>query len=482
VADPLLALAPLLWVALLAVQATNAGRALFGSARGGALGAAVLLLHADPGGFFGLGPGAFNSHLATGIYGSPTTICGLVLLAGTVIALAGWLADGARARLAVLFVLALATSAAKTTVLPLVLAGVALAGLRALWLGHREERVRLAVALGVMAAAGAPLTLWQTGGEEGYASFVGVGAATVYTTSPFAAALARAFGGGTLAPALAVPGFLLWLVGYFGLAGVAAALWLARRREPLGTPQVVALGTIAAGLALGLTLDVPGLSQLFPLYNGQLLLALFAGAFLNTARPPFARPALAVALGSLLAVLALPALAQLVRGMIAAVRADMQAVSRAPTAVERDYAKALGWLRVHASRGAVVFADNPSLLLSAIGEVRLYYENGLYTARAWHAGPGREPWPERALLQQRLLRRTDVAAIAEARAAVGPGPRLLIAADAVQSRIEGGFVHAQVGSVLPRLLFPAELFERTYESATLQVYEARDTARAEARP
>jgi hypothetical protein len=367
-------------------------------------------------------------------------------------------------------------------VLPLVLGGVALAGLRALRPGRREERVRLAVALGVMAAAGAPLTLWQTGGEDGYASFVGVGAATVYTSSPFAAALSRAAGGGALAAAVAVAGFLPWLVGYFGLAGAAAALWLARRREALATLQVAAVGTIAAGLALGLALDVPGLSQLFPLYNGQLLLALFAGAFLDTARPPFARPALAAALGSLLAVLALPALAQLVRGPSAAVRADMQAVSQAPTAAERDYAKGLGWLRAHASRGAVVFADNPSLLLSAIGEVRLYYENGLYTARAWHAGPGREPWPERASLQERLLRLPDAAAVAEARRAVGPGPRLLIAADSVQSRIEGGLVHAQVGPVLPRLLFPAELFERTHASATLQVYEARDTARAEARP
>ena len=480
VADPLLALAPLLWVALLAIQAANVGRALFGSERAGALGAAVLLLHADPGPFFGLRPGAFNSHLATGIYGSPTTICGLVLLAGLVIALGEWLADAARSKLALLFVLALAASAAKTTVLPVVLAGVAAAGLRALWLGRREELRGLALALGVMAAAGAPLTLWQTGGEEGYAGFVGIGAATVYTKSPFAAALASAAGGGGLATLVAVPGFVLWLVGYLGLAGVAAALWLTtRRREPLATLQVVALGTFAAGLALGLVLDVPGLSQLFPIYNGQLLLALFAGAFLDTARLSSWRPALALAMGAVLLFLALPAIAQLVRGVSGAVQADMRAAAHVPAAVERDYAAGLAWLREHASRDAVVFADNSSLLLSAIGEVRLYYENGLYTARAWRAGPGREPWPERVALQERLLRRTDVAAVAEARSALGPGPRLLIAADAVQSRIETGFVHAEVGPVASRRLFPAELFQRAYASSTLQVYAARE---AELRP
>ena len=155
----------------------------------------------------------------------------------------------------------------------------------------------------------------------------------------------------------------------------------------------------------------------------------------------------------------------------------MRAAAHVPAAVERDYAAGLAWLRQHASRDAVVFADNSSLLLSAIGEVRLYYENGLYTARAWRAAPGREPWPERVALQERLLRRTDLAAVAEARSAVGPGPKLLIAADAVQSRIEAGFVRAEVGPVASWRLFPAELFERPYASSTLQVYAAREAER-----
>jgi hypothetical protein len=158
------------------------------------------------------------------------------------------------------------------------------------------------------------------------------------------------------------------------------------------------------------------------------------------------------------------------------VRADLAAAAHAPSSVERDYAAGLAWLRAHASRDAVVFADNPSLLLSAIGEVRLYYENGLYTARAWQVGPSREPWPERVALQQRLLRRPEADAIAEARRAVGRGPRLLVAADAVPSRVEAGFVYAAPGPVPKHRFFPAELFARPYASGTLQVYEAREAA------
>jgi hypothetical protein len=77
-------------------------------------------------------------------------------------------------------------------------------------------------------------------------------------------------------------------------------------------------------------------------------------------------------------------------------------------------------------------------------------------------------------LQQRLLRRPDDDAVAEARRAVGPGPRLLVVADAVQSRIQAGFVVASVGGVPSRLLLPDELFARRFRNGALHVYEARE--------
>ena len=137
-------------------------------------------------------------------------------------------------------------------------------------------------------------------------------------------------------------------------------------------------------------------------------------------------------------------------------------------------AEGLAWLRAHASRDAVVWADNPSLLLSAFGELRLYHENGLYSPRARRVGPSREPWPERVALQQRLLSRPDAAAVAEARRAMGPGPRLLLVADAVRPRIEAGFVVASVGAVRSHLLFPGDLFTRRFRNGALHVYEARE--------
>jgi hypothetical protein len=226
-------------------------------------------------------------------------------------------------------------------------------------------------------------------------------------------------------------------------------------------------------VAASLLLDVPGLSQLFLLYNGQLLLGLFGGAGLAQAlRRPRGLREIAAPLA--LALAALPTVDHVARALPAAHRADAAAAAWTPSPVEREYSEGLAWLRAHATRDAVVWADNPSLLLSAFGEVRLYHENGLYSARAWRVGPSREPWPERVALQERLLRRPDGATVAEARRAVGPGPRLLVVADFVQSRVEAGLVVAALGAVPPRALLSEELFTRRFRNGALHVYEARE--------
>ena len=472
VADTLLGLAPLFWIALLAMQLANAGRVIFRDATAGVLGGATALLHADPGRLLGLGPGAFASNLATGIYGSPTTVCGLILLAGLAIALDDWAERGRPPCLATVGLLAAGASAAKTTVLPVALGAVGLVLIIALLGRRRQEAGRWAAALAVAAVAGAPLTLWQASGPASYPSIVEWAPGAAFRASPFAAAVARCVGPSALQGAWAFPVFVAWLAGYLGLAGVSAAAWLGLRREPLRPAQAWALAVAAVGGVLAFTLQVPGFSQLFALYNGQLLLSLFAGAGLVLAarsapRRPFVFAGLALC--------ALPSLDGLARTLPAAASATALAATRRPDPVLGDFAAGLEWLRAHATDG-VVFADDPSFLLSALGEVRLYYENGLFTARGLGAAGSGEPFPERAALQQRLLRRPDAAVVAEARRAVGPRSRLLVVADAVQSRIEAGLIYAAPAPVPPRLFFPDELFARPFANGAMHVYEARDSA------
>jgi hypothetical protein len=438
----------------------------------GVLGAAVAVFHADPGYVLGLGPGAFGSYFATAVYGSPTTVCSLALLLGLTLSLEGWLETRGRRELAAIALLAAAASGAKTTLLPVVLGGLALGAARAFLLRRAAEGRRFMTAFATVAAAGAPFTLWQTLGPASYSRMAHFGIGTAFTTSGFAALAEHRLGAGALSGVAALPLFLVWLTGFFGLAGVAAALWLARRQDRLSATQAWALSLAGVAVVTSLLVDAPGLSQLFLLYNGQLLLCLFAGAGLVGAWPPRRRVA-DIAAVLLLLVAALPSCVMVARALPAMAAADAASRSSSPSRMHQDYAQALAWLRARASRDAVVFADNPSLLLSAFGEVRLYYESGLYTARAWQVGPSREAWPERAALQERLLRRPDPDAIREARRAIGADARLLVVADAVQSRIESGFVLASPGPVPGRRLFPEALFELRFANPTLHVYEAR---------
>jgi hypothetical protein len=331
---------------------------------------------------------------------------------------------------------------------------------------------RWATAIVVAGGASAPLTIWQTGGEATYSAMARFGPGAAFASAPFVAAAERWLGP-EASPLAAVPLFVAWLAGYLGLAGVGTAVWLARREGPPGPGPSWALGVAAVGLATSLLLDAPGLSQLFLLYNGQVLLCLFAGAALaRVTRRPFGGAEAATF--ALLVLAALPTIHHAGRVLPAALRADVDSARAPASPLAGDYLDGLAWLRARAARDAVVFADNPSLALSAYGEVRLFHETGTYTARAWEAGSSREPWPERVALQERLLRRPDRAAVEQARRAVGPGRRLLVVADSVPTHIEAGYVRIHPGAVPRRRLFPESLFERVFANAAVHVYEARE--------
>jgi hypothetical protein len=481
VADALNGLAPLFWIALFALQTYNAGRVLLGDRTAASLGVAVVLLHADPGALLGLGPGAFASHLPTGLYGSPSTACGLVLLASLAVVLAEGLAAPPRMRALVplLFIFGIAASLTKATVVPVVVAGCGLAALRA-WFARRRGPARAALLAAVLlAVAAAPFTLRLASGDASYRSILRWDPGAVVRQSPYGAWIARAAGGAERGAASAQPpAWLLpivtagWLAGYLGLGGVAAAAFLVRRRETLGEGPAWALGVAAAGAVPALLFDAHGLSQLFFLYNGQVLLGILAGGGLAAGLRGPAPFALRLVLG----LAALPSLASGTRALLAQPALDSRAAARAPTGLEREYGAGLAWLRAHAARGAVVFADNPSLLLSAFGESRMFYETGLFTAQGWERrwAEVAEPFPERAALQETLLRRPDPEVARAVRRFFPPPAGILVVADNVQSRIVAGFVEVALGPVPARPLLPGPLFRPEFANRAMHVYRLLD--------
>jgi hypothetical protein len=324
----------------------------------------------------------------------------------------------------------------------------------------------------VLGLAAAPFTLRLGTGDTSYRGILRWDPGAIVQQSPFTRWAAEILGlhgaAGEALPAwftaLVSPA---WFLGYAGVAGVGALAFVLRRRGALTPPQLFALAVTAAGAVPALLFDAHGISQLFFLYNGQVLLAILAGGALVQAlrRPP------SLGLLALLGLFALPSLEKAGRFLLSGPVEDYRSAARERGGTAREYAAGLAWLRAHAARGAVVFADNPSLLLSAFGECRLYYETGLYTPRGWERRweGANEPYPERAAFQEALLRRPSPETIAEALRLFPAPVEVLVVADSVQSRIESGFLEVDIGPVPARPLLPPP-FRSAFANRVMHVY------------
>jgi hypothetical protein len=391
---------------LLLLQIFNAGRLAGGSALAGSAAAAMVALHADVGAELGV-RGGFLSFFGSAVYGSLTTVTSLLYLCTLAIVLHRWLEGGHRGRgdAAALALLALAASGTKGSVMPVVLAALGTLALLGLLARDRGARPVLG-ALAVTAAAAAPLTLWLTFGPESYGGMFRLQPGTLVHSSGAFQAACSALGatdvrGACTAPgwatALAVP---FWVIGYLGLAGVAVLL--ARRRER-GRPspfEAWAGLVLLFGLLAALLLHTWGASQLFFLYNGQLLLAVLAGPALVRLARPARLPALA-----LLGAFALPLALRAAREVPATASHDSDARALRPSLLAVRYREGLDWLRLQSAPDAVVVSEPGAMLVSAFAERRAFYETGFFTARGhrvrWDGVW--EPFPERLAGARRLV-------------------------------------------------------------------------------
>ena len=109
----------------------------------------------------------------------------------------------------------------------------------------------------------------------------------------------------------------------------------------------------------------------------------------------------------------------------------------------------------------------------------MFYETGLFTAQGWErrwADLG-EPFPERAALQEALLRRPDPEVARSVRGLFPLPAGILVVADNVQSRIAAGFVEVALGPVPARPLLPGTLFQRAFANRAIHVYRLLDPSR-----
>src|SRR5689334_1726932 len=214
------------------------------------------------------GPGwNFNTPFYVGLYHSITNSAGLCLLLGLLLVLHHLLARAApwRPALALVFVLALAASATKSSVLPPLHGGLGLACVWKLARGGGFDRL-LWGSTALIALAAAPPVLWLVSDAGGYAqSMFRTTPAHALRASALEARLGEVFGIAAPAdsPLFSAAVLPLWLVLLFGPTIVGLRYWIVARpraSHPLEAPLAF---TLLAGLVPSCLLASPGYSQLF---------------------------------------------------------------------------------------------------------------------------------------------------------------------------------------------------------------------------
>lgn len=470
---------------VLAMLVFALARALARSAWAGFLAVLALVLHHDLGfGLFGRqarSPLGFLSHLNLGIYISPTTCLGLVLLAAMARALMRWVEPerriGAR-EVCELALFALGASMAKGSVMPPVIAGAGFAfvlhSLRA-----RRWHGRWAAATLVLTLAALPATLYLSFGPGSYAG-------AMFRFAPWATATTSPLGKWLLTFPLFehtptwLDGLLLtipWLPGFLGLGGIGTFAWFAAGRPDLARLGPWILGTCLAGLGAGVLLIAPGTSQLFFAYDAQLLLAILSG--LGAVALWRARRGVALAL----AVVALPFVAAGLGGIARDLHERVR-VARNPPEHWAEWCEAAAWLREHTAPGALLAAGDDGLLLTQFAERRVVLSEVTYAPEVhasawqrvdgqWRVGtPTEDPFEAQGLACQVLLQRGTAAAVARLRAATGHGGELYLIRDdvAIPNALRDLTIAREPNT---RELDASPALERVFRNAVMSIYRAR---------
>jgi hypothetical protein len=391
-----------------------------------------------------------------GIYHSITNAAGLSLLIGLLLVLHCVISRAAawRGGLLLAFVIALAASITKSSVLPPLLCGLGLALAWKLVRGGGFDRP-LAGSLVAVGLGAAPATLWFLSDTGGYAyTMFRLLPANGVRTSPFAARVGELLG--VADPARSLPLIIallpVWLALFFGLTALGLLYWFlartrTRTRDPLELPLALAL---LAGLVPALLLASPGLSELFFL-DVSVVMAAPLGAV--GAQWLFTRPGLR---------------ARVLAGLAAAVlclygaAAYTWSVIRPTFPIEQSgepgrYRDALDWMRAELPVDAVVLADDVRLSAGLWCERRMFYSTPRFSRKqraVWNtliqaagAEPPPQPYAPREQAQREFLAQPSAQGLARIRELLGyPAPLYALRSPATMTVHD----HAYHADVPPR--------------------------------
>jgi len=242
-----------------------------------------------------------------------------------------------------------------------------------------------------------------------------------------------------------------WLLAHLGLIGIGTLFFVIRHGRRLDLAQAWILWSAAAGAVPALFLAAPGFSQLFFLYDSQVVLALLASSCIAERWLPRRGRSLAASLA--IACFALPMLTGSARGVAEELARDVRPPPPEPPVVEA-YREGLDWIREHTPADALLLVRHRWILVSAFAERRAFYETDLFTPDRHRLRRGGNHdtgsvFPEHATLRKRAFSRAGGITLAEIDALV-PGSRCVyVIHDDVQLVGRDQQLHYEIGPVPP---------------------------------
>jgi hypothetical protein len=385
-----------------------------------------LALHVDLGRVLKGSPGvdwSQNANFDVGLYDSITNSVSLCLLLGLLLLLPRLLDVGGRVRgpMALAFVLALAASATKVSVLPPLIAGLGLAAVWKFVRGGGLDR-RLAGSVVCFTLAAMPLALWISVHTGGYAK-------AVFRLLPgysqrsggFEKEIAAHLGLSGDPTWLAIALLPVWLLAIFGAAGIGLLAWAVARGERRAEIEAPCAWAVLAGMLPSYLLASPGNSQLF-FGNVSIVCGTLLGA-LGVQRCLAVKGALPRTLAGLAGVVLAAHVLAVLSGPLARPNLPI-----ARTGEPEQYQAGLEWMRTNLPPEAVLLVDDVRLCPGAWSERRMFYDTPRFTPQQralWDPNlpgtgmPAQKPYEDRARAQRAFLAQPSAAGLAEVRRLLG---------------------------------------------------------------
>ncbi len=411
----------------------------------------------------------FQSPMGQKLYESLTTGYALIYLTAFIIVFHHWIISKKQPTIiqgGVVALLAFIIAGTKLSMMPPLLIGLALfIAIRLIFQGRLVKRV-LSFLL-IAGCVATPLTLFFVTGNNTAGHLADFSFAAIVHNSPFYQTLV-----GTQSSVLTEALLIVsWIMGYLGIVGVGAAVFLYSQRGQHTDLTLWMLLVFVVGLILAMVIDLI-IDQHQFIDPGQIFFAIMTGHVIAQLinKNAFRKYPVRLAIFSILLIpTILYAYTRLKHGLYndyftirESLKAEDETVSQ--------YADGIEWIRTQTNPDAVLLVNHDGIFLSGFAERRIYYESALMGGNIARLrlmfGEDYEPFPERSAVKAQFFRSPSGESVVDLIETYG---EVYLIIDNVEILPRGG-VGWKIEEIDTTLSLPEDYVSLAYDSKSIQIY------------